>query len=131
MSMIKLWYIILYVPHVVNAMEFYETILWFEKKFITPEGDYGEVFSGETTLAFAQNTLWKNNIWDFQEIIPSEKPVWIELAFTTENVDALYEKILKNNGISIKPPEVKPWWQTVAYVRDPNGFLLEICTPIN
>ena len=129
--MIKLWYIILYVPDVLDAIDFYEAIFWLEKKFIHPEGDYGEVSTWDTTLAFAKNTLWKENVWEYQEIRLSEKPVGIELAFTTDNVEALYQKILENNGISIMPPKQKPWWQTVAYARDPNGFLLEICTPIN
>lgn len=27
------------------------------------------------------------------------------------------------------PPERQPWGQTVSYVRDPDGFLVELCTP--
>ena len=27
-------------------------------------------------------------------------------------------------------PETKPWGQTVAYVRDNRGFLVELCTPM-
>ncbi|MFO0110274.1 MAG: VOC family protein, partial [Alphaproteobacteria bacterium] len=30
----------------------------------------------------------------------------------------------------LKKPEQKPWGQTVAYVRDLNGFLVEICSPV-
>ncbi len=26
-------------------------------------------------------------------------------------------------------PRVMPWGQTVAYVRDPDGVLVELCTP--
>ena len=26
--------------------------------------------------------------------------------------------------------EVMPWGQTIAYVADINGFLLELCTPV-
>jgi hypothetical protein len=28
------------------------------------------------------------------------------------------------------PPTVKPWGQTVSYVRDLDGFLVEICSPM-
>ena len=28
-------------------------------------------------------------------------------------------------------PVEKPWGQTVAYIRDTNGFLVEICTPVS
>jgi len=30
----------------------------------------------------------------------------------------------------VQPPEAMPWGQTTAYVTDPNGFLVEICTPV-
>jgi catechol 2,3-dioxygenase-like lactoylglutathione lyase family enzyme len=26
--------------------------------------------------------------------------------------------------------ETMPWGQTIAYVADPNGFLVELCTPV-
>jgi hypothetical protein len=29
----------------------------------------------------------------------------------------------------VSPPEKKPWGQTVSYVRDDDGVLVEICTP--
>ena len=40
-----------------------------------------------------------------------------------------------NNAIAagatlVEKPKTKPWGQTVAYVRDPDGFLVEICTPM-
>ncbi|MDR7307276.1 hypothetical protein J2X15_002563 [Rhodoferax saidenbachensis] len=28
------------------------------------------------------------------------------------------------------PQEVMPWGQTIAYVADSNGFLVELCTPM-
>jgi len=30
----------------------------------------------------------------------------------------------------VSEPETKPWGQTVAYVRDRNGFLVELCSPM-
>jgi uncharacterized glyoxalase superfamily protein PhnB len=30
----------------------------------------------------------------------------------------------------VTPPAQKPWGQTVAHVRDLNGVLIEICTPM-
>jgi lactoylglutathione lyase len=31
---------------------------------------------------------------------------------------------------AVKSPETKPWGQIVGYVRDPNGFLVEICSEL-
>jgi hypothetical protein len=30
----------------------------------------------------------------------------------------------------VQPPEQMPWGQTVAYVADLDGFLVELCTPM-
>ena len=36
-----------------------------------------------------------------------------------------------DNGASLLSEVVsKPWGQQVGYVRDPNGFIIEICTPM-
>jgi uncharacterized glyoxalase superfamily protein PhnB len=48
----------------------------------------------------------------------------------TPDVNGLYDRALKAGAASVTAPEVKPWGQTVAYVRDSNGFLVELCTPL-
>jgi len=30
----------------------------------------------------------------------------------------------------VQPPVAKPWGQVVSYVRDVNGFLVELCTAV-
>jgi uncharacterized glyoxalase superfamily protein PhnB len=42
----------------------------------------------------------------------------------------LYAQALKAGATSLSEPSAKPWGQTVAYVRDNNGFLVELCTPM-
>jgi lactoylglutathione lyase len=41
---------------------FYENAFGFTRKFITPENDYGELITGETTLAFAAKELAHSNL---------------------------------------------------------------------
>ena len=53
-----------------------------------------------------------------------------EIAFSTEDVPAAYEKALSSGAKAIKEPEQKPWGQTVAYVGDDFGTIVEICTPM-
>lgn len=48
----KFAYTILYVESVIDTIEFYEKAFGFTRKFITPEKDYGELISGETTISF-------------------------------------------------------------------------------
>lgn len=53
----KFAHTILYVKDVPAIIEFYERAFGFQTKFITPENDYEELQSGETTLAFASYDL--------------------------------------------------------------------------
>jgi lactoylglutathione lyase len=42
----------------------------------------------------------------------------------------LVQKATSFGAVLIKEPTAKPWGQVVAYVRDLDGFLIEICTEI-
>lgn len=127
----KYAYTILYVEDVTATIKFYEKAFGFSKKFITPESDYGELISGETTIAFASIELGKSNFEKgFEPIKRSKKPFGVELAFTTENIEEDFEKAIHAGATEFEPLSEKPWGQKVGYLRDNNGFLIEICTPI-
>ena len=127
--MIKFSYTILYVQDVTKAIEFYEKAFGFTRKFITPENDYGELLVGETTLSFASTVLAKSNLTDgFIESNLTNKPFGIEIGFTTDNVEETVSTAIKAGAIIVESPRTKPWGQIVAYLRDLDGFLIEICT---
>ena len=127
--MIKYTYTILYVENVTKSIEFYEKSFGFNRKFITPENDYGEILTGETTISFASKNLANSNLKNgFIESDLKNKPFGIELGFVTENVAETIESVKNNGGIIIEEPKQKPWGQIVAYIRDIDGFLIEICT---
>ncbi|MES2650103.1 MAG: VOC family protein [Bacteroidota bacterium] len=130
--MIKFAYTILYVTNVTSSISFYEKAFGFVRKFITPDNSYGELLTGETTLSFASITLAKTNLKDgFIESNLQNKPFAQEIGFTTENVEEVYENALKAGAIVEAEPTFKSHGQTVAYVRDLDGFLVEICTPMS
>ena len=129
--MVKLGYTILYVSDVTKSIEFYEKAFGFERKFITPENDYGELLTGETTISFASKELANSNLKNgFIESSPSAKPFGIELALVTDNVKIIIDKAVELGALVTEKPIQKPWGQTVGYIRDIDGFLLEICTPM-
>jgi lactoylglutathione lyase len=129
--MIKFAYTILYVEDVVETINFYEQAFGFTKKFITPDNSYGEVISGETTLSFASKTLALSNLKDgFIESNLNEKPFGIEIGFTTNDVQATINMAIEAGAKLYAAPKEKPWGQVVGYVRDLDGFLIEICTPV-
>lgn len=124
-------YTILYVKDVPKTIAFYNKAFGFEQKLLTPENDYGEIVSGSTTLAFANLELGKSNFTKgFVESDLDKQPFGIEIAFTTSNVEKLIDQSVRNGATLLEPIIVKPWGQKVGYIRDINGFIIEICTPI-
>ena len=130
--MIKFAYTILYVADVEKAIAFYEQAFGFTRKFIVPSGEYGELKTGDTALGFAAFWLAKKNLSaGFIESNAKEKPLGVEIAFATEDVEAAFQKAVAAGALVVEKAEAKPWGQTIAYVRDPDGFLIEICTPLD
>lgn len=129
--MIKFSYTILYVQDVTQSVEFYESAFGFSRKFITPDNDYAELLVGDTTLSFTSVTLAKTNLKQgFIECNVNNKPFGIEIGFTTDDVAQTLASALRAGATLVEEPQTKPWGQTVAYLRDPDGFLIEICTPM-
>jgi len=124
----KFGYTILYVPNVEKTLTFYQQAFGFSRKMLHGSGGYGELESGETTLGFADfagmKELGKNPV-AARDDAPS-----FELAFTTDNVAAAVEKAVAAGAKLVSAPADMPWGQTIAYVSDINGFLVELCTPI-
>lgn len=50
----KFGYTILYVPHLEDALSFYERAFGLTRKFVAESGFYGELDTGETTLSFCE-----------------------------------------------------------------------------
>jgi lactoylglutathione lyase len=130
--MISFAYCILYVSDVSASLCFFEKVFDCTIKFITPDNSYGELLTGATTLAFASNTLAVSNLKNgFTKPNLANKPQAFEIAFTTDNVQRLFKKAIKHGAIAEAPPVLKPHGQMVSYVRDLNGFLIEICSPVH
>ncbi|SEJ28995.1 Uncharacterized conserved protein PhnB, glyoxalase superfamily [Dyadobacter koreensis] len=127
--MIKFAYTILYVKNVSASILFYETAFGFYRKFISPDEDYAELVTGDTTLSFASMSLATSNISDgFIESNTTSKPFGIEIGFAVDDVEKTLLNALNSGALLVEKPKTKPWGQTVAYVRDIDGFLIEICT---
>lgn len=130
--MIKFAYTILYVEDVTKAINFYVQAFGFNIKFISPDNSYGEIISGTTTLSFASKELAISNLKDgFIQSSINTKPFGIEIGFTTDNVSETIKKAVENGAKIYAAPKEKSWGQVVGYVRDLDGFLIEICTPVD
>ena len=125
----KLGYLILYVPKVLDTVAFYERAFGLARRFVHESEQYAEMETGATALAFAdegemlaQGTIEPNRA--------ERKAAGAEVALVVTNVRAAFEAAIAAGAIAVVEPTAKPWGQTVSYVRDLNGFLVELCSPV-
>jgi len=128
---VKLGYTILYVASVTDTVAFYERAFGLERGMVTETGEYGELQTGGTTLAFAANSFAKGLTGvPFEVAAPDKAAPPVELGFVTDAVKAMFDRAVSAGAVAVKRPERKPWGQLVGYVRDNNGFIVEICSPV-
>jgi catechol 2,3-dioxygenase-like lactoylglutathione lyase family enzyme len=129
-QIVKFGYTIIYVPDVLASVEFFEKAFGLRRRFVHESG-YGELDTGATALAFATHELGASNLPDgYVKASHSGVPLGMEIALVAENVAEAHAKALAEGALSIKEPLLKPWGQTVSYVRCPDGTLVEICSPV-
>jgi lactoylglutathione lyase len=126
----QLGYVILYVPDVPAALDFYERAFGLTRRFLHESNTYGELETGATALAFAREDLAEASGLTLRHNAPDAAPAAIEIALVTEDIDEAYARAVREGAAPLKPPVTKPWGQQVAYVRDLRGALVELCTPI-
>lgn len=127
----KLGYVITYVPDVSASLRFFEQAFGLERRFLHESGDYGELATGETTLAFAAHALGDSNFQGGHvRADSSPRPLGVEVALVADDVQAAHARALAHGAVELAPPTQKPWGQTVSYLRSPDGCLIELCTAI-
>ncbi len=127
--MVEFSHAIFYVKDIEKIIEFYEKAFGISAKFIHESGLYAELNTGGTSLAFADESLGKENLPEGYFPIDRMKGHSVcEIVFTVKDVQKAYEDALLAGAISIVPPKHKPWGQEVAYVKDPSGVLIEIAS---
>ncbi|WP_137008988.1 VOC family protein [Aquitalea aquatilis] len=127
----KFAYTIVYVADVASSLAFFEEAFGFSRRFLTPEGDYGELDTGDTTLSFASKALaLSNHPEGFRFADDGVQPLGVEIALATDDVTAAHQAALAAGTSELAAPQVKPWGQTVSFLRCPDGMLLELCSPL-
>jgi len=124
----KLKYTILYVEDVNKTIDFYERAFGFQRKMLHEAGDYGELDSGDTSLSFSSLQLMSDLGKSPSNALPNSPT--FEIAFETPEVKSALDRAIKAGAKLVQDAREEPWGQTTSYVSDPNGFLIEICSPV-
>lgn len=121
-------YTILYVDDVPATLAFYERAFGLARGLLHESGDYGELATGGTKLAFSSVELM-TQIGKAPGRPDAQAPTF-EIAFETEDVPGALKRAVAAGAALVQDAADMPWGQTTAYVRDPDGFLVEICSPV-
>jgi catechol 2,3-dioxygenase-like lactoylglutathione lyase family enzyme len=125
----RLAYTIVYVADVEASLAFCEAAFGLTRRFVAPGGGYGELATGDTALAFADHATAHDSLGgEYLAAAASTLPLGIEVGLVTDDVPAAVARAQAAGATLLKAPTVKPWGQTVAYVRCPDGLLVELCT---
>jgi lactoylglutathione lyase len=130
---VSLGYVILCVKDVGASLDFYEKAFGLKRRFFNEDNGkaYGELDTGAACLAFANLAMAKSSVGQELTMPSSDRPSsGMEFALVTADVEALFQQAVKAGAIEVRKPEAKPWGQTVAYLRDKDGHLVELCTPV-
>ena len=131
MTAMRFAYTIVYVADVAESLDFFERAFGLSRRFLHPSGGYGELETGATALAFASHDMARANVGsDHVAADASALPLGMEVGFVTDVVGAACDRAVAAGATLFAPPATKPWGQTVAYVRCPDGTLVELCTAV-
>jgi lactoylglutathione lyase len=128
---VRFGYTILYVEDVAASLDFYERALGQRRRFLHESGDYAELDTGETALALAAHGLAAANLPGvFGPAEAGDARPAFEVCFVADDVQGAFERAVQGGAEAVTAPQTKPWGQDVAYVRDPDGNLVEIASPV-
>lgn len=121
-------YVILYVNNFEETIHFYRNILGLPVKM--QQGTYVEFDTGATILSINTRDSVREEIGlDVPNVLSDAQT--FEIGFVVDDVQATIETLRTQGVTVVKEPVVKPWGQTVAYVADPDGHYIEICTSVD
>ncbi len=84
--------------------------------------------SGSATRALVKASLLGEI--NYRRNRPDTEPIGAQPAFIVDDLDSAIAKAVAAGAVLITAPDAKPWGQTLAFVRDINGVLVELCTPL-
>jgi len=126
----KLASTIIYVADVPKTIAFYEVAFGLSRRFIHESQLYGELETGQTVLAFAGVEAAEVAGLSILPNDPKGPAAAWEVCFVTDDVEAAYSRAVEAGCTPVSAPDAKPWGQVVSYVRDLDGCLVEIASPV-
>ena len=119
---------ILIVEDLDRALEFYTGVLGL--RLGHRAGDYAQLDTGATRLAlYTRSAMAKTLGTSLKK--PAANAPGFEIGFKVPQVDVAFSELLARGAVPVVSPTDRFWGQRTAYVRDPDGHLIELAQDLN
>ena len=120
-------YLILIVEDLDRALGFYVDVLGL--RLGHRSGDYAQLDTGTTRLALYTRSAMAKTLGMALNPPVSNAPGF-ELGFKVSDVDAGFAELIARGAQPVMPPTDRFWGQRTAYLRDPDGHLIELAQDV-
>jgi lactoylglutathione lyase len=121
-------YLVLVVEDLERALDFYVTMLGLPLGHRS--GPYAQLDTGTTRLALYRRDAMEETLGIGQLRPPDPHAPGFEIGFKVDDVDVAYEEAVASGAEPVIDPTDRPWGQRTAYVRDPDGHLVEFAEQV-
>ncbi len=116
-------YVILIVEDLDRALRFYVDVLGL--RLGHRSGDYAQLDTGATRLGlYTRYAMAKTLGMSLKP--PAHDAPGFEIGFKVPDVGEAFAELVGRGASAVMPPTDRPWGQRTAYVRDPDGHLIEL-----
>ena len=116
-------YVVLVVEDLDRALAFYVDILGLSLGHRS--GAFAQLDTGATRVALYQRAAMADTL-GMPLRAPSPDAPGFELGFKVDDCDAAFAELVARGATPAVEPQTRAWGQRTAYLRDPDGHLVEL-----
>ena len=117
----------IFVEDMAAMIRFYRDVLGFEIKESEDTSNVYLVKDGTLFLFYGRKDFEKMTSRKYEYVKGMNGHFELALYVDTfDEVDAVYDRVIKQGATSVLAPTTEPWGQRTCYIADPEGNLVEI-----
>ncbi len=116
-------YVVIIVEDLDRALEFYTGILGM--RLGHRSGPFAQLDTGATRIALYSREAMQDTLGYAISAAPEKSPGF-ELGFKVPDVDEAFAELVRKGAAPASKPTTRHWGQRTAYLRDPDGHLIEL-----
>ena len=120
-------YVVLVVDDLDRALGFYVDGLGLP--LAHRSGPFAQLATGATRISLYERAAMAETLGR-PLVAPSPDAPGFELGFLVDDCDSAFEELVAAGAEGAVPPTDRAWGQRTAYVRDPDGHLVEVAQDI-